>query len=63
MLIASIKSRGVRGASHQPAFIWVAASLLVTRVCPVYLVEELVLVPGFIKGSKVIWGAVNVGFE
>ena len=52
MLIASIKSQSVRGAYHQPAFIRVTASLLVTRFCPIYLVEELVVVPGVIKGSE-----------
>ena len=51
----------MRGASHQPAFIWVAASLLVTRVCAVHLVEELVLVPGVVRGSEGVWDAVNVG--
>ena len=61
MLIASIKSRSMRGAFRQPAFIWVGASLLVTRVCPVYLLEELVLVPAVIKGSEGVWGTVNVG--
>ena len=61
MLIVSIKSQSVGGASHQPAFIWVAASLLVTRLCPVYLVKELVLVPGVIKGSEGVWDAVNMG--
>ena len=42
MLIASAKSRSARGASHQPAVM--ISYLLVTRVCPVYLVEGLVIV-------------------
>ena len=42
MLIASAKSWSVRGASHQPALM--VSCLLVTRVCPVYLVERLVIV-------------------
>ena len=41
-LIALDKSGSIRGASHQPAFM--RSCLLVTRVCPVYLVNELVLV-------------------
>ena len=60
MLIASAKSRSVRGASHQPAFM--SSSLLVTRICPVYLVEELVLVfLVLLEGRKDTWGAENVG--
>ena len=39
MLIASARSRSVRGSSHQSAFMN-SCLTLVTRVCPVYLVEE-----------------------
>ena len=41
MQITSAKSWSARGASHQPTS--KTASLLVTCVCPVYLVDELVL--------------------
>ena len=36
--IASAKSRSSRGASHQPADM--GRRLLVTRICPVFLVDE-----------------------
>ena len=42
MLIASTKSQSERGASYQPAVM--VSCLLVTCVCPVYLVEGLVIV-------------------
>ena len=42
MLIASAKSQSARGASHQPTVI--VSYLLVTHVCPAYLVEGLVIV-------------------
>ena len=46
----SVKSYNTRGASHQPA-----AWLLVTQVCPVYLLDGLVFcVPGVIEGSN-LW--------
>ena len=41
LTIASAKSQIARGASHQPAFM--NSCLLVTRVVPVYLLDELVL--------------------
>ena len=36
------KSRSARGASHEPALM--SSCLSVTRVCPVYLVDELIFV-------------------
>ena len=42
MQIPSAKCQSARGASHQSAFM--GSCLLVTRVCPVYLVDKLVLV-------------------
>ena len=42
MLIALARSWSVRGASHKPAVM--VSYLLVTHVCPPYLVERLVIV-------------------
>ena len=42
MLIASAKSWNARGASHQPVFMG-SCMAISPRVCPVYLVEEFVL--------------------
>ena len=42
LLIVLAKSQSTKGASLQPSFM--GTWLLVTRVCPVYLVDKLVLV-------------------
>ena len=48
MQIVLVKSWSTWGASHQPA-----AQILVTHVCPVYLVDELVFcIPDVTEGNK-----------
>ena len=61
MLIASAKSRSVRGASHQPAFM--SSCLTIGHMClpclPSGGVSPSVLVLS--EGSEDIWGVANVG--